>query len=272
MPGLPDAYSPSQMAERVLAAGAEKAGLSASHTVALAVLAGAFIGLGAAFSIVVTTSSTLPFGVTRASGGLSFSLGLILVVVAGAELFTGNNLIAVAWASRVVTTPAILRNWALVYIGNLLGSVGTALLVFWSGTWRMDNSAVGRNAVAIAAAKVQLPACEAFVRGVLCNALVCLAVWLCYSARSTTDKILAILWPITAFVALGFEHSVANMYFIPLGILLRHRPAATSGLDIETLDLNGLLANLIPVTLGNIAGGTLLVAAVYWFIYLRSQD
>ena len=268
----PDAYRPSQMAERVLAAGVEKAGLSTSHTIALAVLAGAFIALGAAFSIVVTASSTFPFGVTRALGGVAFSLGLILVVVAGAELFTGNNLIAMAWASRAIGTRAIFRNWVLVYFGNFLGSVGTAILVFWSGTWSMGSNSVGQNAVAIAASKVQLPPGEAFVRGVLCNALVCLAVWLCYSARNTSDKILAVVWPITAFVALGFEHSIANMYFIPLGILLRHQPAIGTGGELQRLDFSGLLGNLIPVTLGNIVGGTLLVAGVYWFIYLRSVD
>ncbi|MGI9625598.1 MAG: formate/nitrite transporter family protein [Longimicrobiales bacterium] len=266
-----DAYRPSEMAERVLQAGVDKAGLSASHTVALAVLAGAFIALGAAFSTVATASSTLPFGVTRTLAGVTFCLGLILVVVAGAELFTGNNLVAMAWASRVIKTRQVLRNWALVYAGNFLGSVGTVLLVYGSRTFEAGQYAVGRNALAIAAAKCQLTPTEAFARGVLCNALVCLAVWLCYSARTTTDKILAVLWPITAFVALGFEHSVANMYFIPLGILLRNDPELAGVAGAHAVNAQGLMANLVPVTLGNIVGGTLLVAGVYWFVYLRSN-
>jgi formate/nitrite transporter len=207
---------------------------------------------------------------------VAFSLGLILVVVAGAELFTGNNLVAMAWASRQITTRQVARNWVLVYGGNFVGSVGTALLVFWSGTLALGDNAVALNAIQIAAAKVDLSWSEAFVRGVLCNALVCLAVWLCNSARSTTDKILAIVWPIAGFVALGFEHCIANMYFIPLGMLLKTDADLMASLDLspgalESLSAAGLTHNLIPVTLGNIVGGTLLVAGVYWFAYLRPK-
>jgi formate/nitrite transporter len=216
------------------------------------------------------------FGPARVMGGLTFSLGLILVVVAGAELFTGNNLVAMAWASRQITTRQILRNWILVYVGNFAGSVGTALLVFWSGTWVMGDHGVAINALNIAAAKCDLSWTEAFVRGILCNALVCLAVWLCNSARSTTDKILAIVWPITGFVALGFEHCIANMYFIPLGLLLKAdaglMESIGAGTDsFQSLGLSGLSHNLVAVTMGNIVGGTLLVAGVYWFAYLRPK-
>lgn len=267
-----DAYSPAQMAERVQAAGVAKAHLAITPMLVLAVLAGAFIGLGAAFSTLSTTASTLPFGLTRLVGGITFSLGLILVVVAGAELFTGNNLVAMAWASGSIGTKALLRNWVVVYVGNFMGSVGTVALVFWSRTWEMADGEVGLNAVRIAVAKCQLTPVEAFFRGILCNALVCLAVWLCFSARTTTDKILAILWPITAFVALGFEHSIANMYFIPLGLVLRGDSAYGSVPGVEALDMGGLIANLIPVTFGNIVGGTLLVAGVYWFAYLREGE
>jgi formate/nitrite transporter len=198
------------------------------------------------------------------------------VVIAGAELFTGNNLVAMAWASRQITTAQIARNWIIVYIGNFAGSVGTALLVFWSGTLALGEYGVGINAVQIAAAKIELTWGEAFVRGILCNALVCLAVWLVNSARSTTDKILAIVWPIAGFVALGFEHCIANMYFIPLGILIKTDPgllAAMSGDPnrLAGLTTEGMIHNLIPVTLGNIVGGTLLVAGVYWFAYLRPK-
>ena len=272
-----DSYAPAQMAKRVVEVGVTKARLSVPDSMALAVLAGAFIGLGAAFATLATTGSEAGFGPTRVLGGVAFSLGLILVVVAGAELFTGNNLVAMAWASRRITTREMMRNWTLVYAGNLIGGVGTAVLVFWTGSWTADGGAVGVNAVQLAAFKSSMGFGEAFARGVLCNALVCLAVWLCQSARSTTDKILAIIWPISAFVALGFEHSVANMYFIPLGILLGTEPevlgaAAAGGAPTDSLDLMGFASNLVPVTLGNIVGGTLLVAAVYWFIYLRAEN
>lgn len=276
MKHLIDAFAPAEMAQRVLKVGVAKARLPAGDSLILAVLAGAYIGFGAAFATLTTTNSSLGFGPARVLGGLTFSLGLILVVVAGAELFTGNNLVAMAWASRQITTRQILRNWGLVYVGNFFGSVGTALLVFWSGTWALADNGVALNALGIAAAKCDLGWMEAFVRGVLCNALVCLAVWLCNSARTTTDKILAIVWPITGFVAMGFEHCIANMYFIPLGILLKSDTGLLASLGdaapaMETLNAGGLASNLVPVTLGNIVGGTLLVAGVYWFAYLRPK-
>jgi formate/nitrite transporter len=263
------------MAQKVLRTGVSKANLSVSHALALAVLAGAFIAMGAAFATLAMTQTGLGLGPTRVLGGVTFSLGLILVVVAGAELFTGNNLVAMAWASRAITTRRLLRNWALVYAGNLLGAVASAALVFWSGVWASSSHASGLTAVAIGVSKAELGFGEAFARGVLCNALVCLAVWLCQSARSTTDRILAVIWPITAFVALGFEHSIANMYFIPFAMLLRSDPglaaaADLQGIPLEPLDLSGFAANLVPVTLGNIVGGTLLVAGIYWFVYLRT--
>lgn len=271
---LLDAYAPAEIARRVLDVGVAKARLPVPDTLVLAVLAGAFIALGGVFATVAMTSTGLGFGPTRLIGGVAFSLGLILVVVAGAELFTGNNLVAMAWASRAVTTVQIARNWSLVYAGNFVGAAGTALLVYWSGIWLANDGAVGANAVQLAAAKSTMGFGEAFVRGVLCNALVCLAIWLCQSGRSTTDRILAIIWPIAAFVAIGFEHSVANMYFIPLGMLLGSdatllavRPELAG--VVNDVTVGGLLSNLVPVTLGNIVGGTVLVASVYWFAFLR---
>jgi formate/nitrite transporter len=265
-----DAYAPAEIARRVRDVGVSKAKLSTANLLALAVLAGAFIGIGACFSTLAVTGSDAGFGTTRLIAGLVFSLGLILVIVGGAELFTGNNLIAMAWADRSVTSAEILRNWLLVYIGNFVGAFLTVLLVVLSGIWKLGDHAVGATAVSIAAAKCGLPFVEAFFRGVLCNALVCMAIWLCFSARSTTDRILSIVFPITAFVALGFEHSIANMYFIPLGILLGGEPALQgsllNGAGITWLDF---ARNLVPVTLGNIVGGTVLVAGLYWFIYLR---
>jgi formate transporter len=269
-----DAYQPAEIAVRVREVGVAKARLSSANVLALAVLAGAFIALGAMFSTVAISGVDAGFGLRRLLAGTTFSLGLVLVVVAGAELFTGNNLIAMAWASRQITAREVLRNWSLVYLGNLIGSLGTALLFLWSGVWKMGGGVVGATALRIAAAKCELPFAEAFFRGVLCNALVCLAVWLCFSARTTTDKIISIILPITAFVALGFEHSVANMYFIPLGILLQRSAAGTDLLSASPREAFGWLdfaANLVPVTLGNIVGGTLLVAGVYWFVYLRGD-
>lgn len=262
------------MAHKVRASGVAKARRGVWETLALSVLAGAFIAVGAAFATVTMTDTGVGFGLTRLAGGVAFSLGLILVVVAGAELFTGNNLVAMAWASRVVSTRLLVRNWVLVYLGNLIGALATAALMVATGTWRAGGGSVGETAIQIAATKAQLPFGEAVARGVLCNALVCLAVWLCQSGRSTTDKILAIVWPIAAFVALGFEHSVANMYFIPYGILLRRWAELPDGADLvqlEALDMGGFVSNLIPVTIGNILGGTLLVAAIYWFVYLRGE-
>jgi len=251
-----DAYAPAEVAGRVEAAGMVKAALPADKLLVLAILAGAFIGFGAAFYTVAVSDPGLGFGPTRLLGGLAFSLGLVLVVVAGAELFTGNALIVMAWADRRVTTGALARNWVLSFVGNAAGAVGLAVAVWLTGL--LVAGPAHDTAVRIAEAKMALPFVEAFVRGILCNVLVCLAVWLCFAARSVTDKILAIVFPITAFVALGFEHSIANLYLLPVGLL-----AGAEG------GVAGLVGNLVPVTLGNIVGGAGGVAAVYWVIYLR---
>jgi formate transporter len=260
-----DAYAPAEVAKRVREVGVAKAEAPVVATFVLAVLAGAFIALGALFFTVTLTTgaaSSAPFGLLRLAAGITFSLGLILVVVGGAELFTGNNLLAMAWASGRVTTTQLLRNWGLVYLGNLVGSAGTALLVWLAEVHQLDGGAVGETMVNIARAKVSLDPMSAVARSILCNALVCLAVWLCMAARSVADKILAILFPISAFVACGFEHSVANMYFLPIGIAL----AAGSA---TPLSIMAALSQLALVTIGNILGGTLLVALVYWTVYLR---
>jgi len=271
-----DAYAPAEMATRVERIGVIKAKLATVPTLALGLLAGAFIAFGAMFFTLVMTQADLGFGPARLLGGVAFSLGLILVVVGGAELFTGNSLIVMAWAHHKITARALLRNWTLVYVANLAGALGTVLLVYWSGHLSLSEHVVGAQALKIAAAKVNLPFIEAFFRGVLCNVLVCLAVWLCYAAHDVASKILAIVFPISAFVALGFEHSVANMYLIPIGILAAADPVIVqaSGLSdaaLAGLDVSGFLRNLLPVTLGNIVGGAALVGAVYWFIYLRRR-
>ena len=265
---LLDAYAPAQIAMRVREVGVTKAAMPVLTMFALAVLAGAFIALGALFYTVTMTTGkgvAAPFGLHRLAGGVAFSLGLILVVVGGAELFTGNNLIAMAWASGRVTTQQIMRNWGWVYLGNLVGAVGTAALVWLAGIQSMGDGAVGETMVQIARSKISLDPVSAVARGILCNVLVCLAVWLCMGARSVTDKILAIVFPITGFVACGFEHSVANMYFLPIGLAL----AAGTSAPLSAVDA---ISNIALVTVGNIFGGTVLVALVYWAVYLRSSN
>jgi len=264
-----DAFSPQEIADKVEAVGVAKAHLPAVPTLMLGVLAGGFIGLGALYFTLVVSDPQLSFGVARILGGVAFSLGLILVVVAGAELFTGNNLLVMAWAGRRITTPELLRNWALVYVSNAVGAIGLALVVYLSHHADMNAGAVGLQYVKIAAAKTALPFWEAFFKGVLCNLLVCLAVWLALAGRSVTDRVLAIVFPISAFVAAGFEHCVANMYLISLGIFLKDSVAATANIDSAALTWSGFAGNLIPVTLGNIIGGSVMVALVYYTIYRR---
>jgi formate transporter len=273
-----DALLPDEMAKRAEYLGVRKAEAPILTTFTLAILAGAFIALGAIFATTVATgtSALWPFGVTKLIIGLVFCLGLVLVIVGGAELFTGNNLIVMAWASGKVSTKGLLRNWAIVYIGNFIGSFGTAILVALSKQYTFGGGSVGATALQIASGKVELGFIQAIMLGILCNILVCLAVWLTFSARSTVDKIMAIIFPISAFVAAGFEHSVANMYFIPIGLLMKlFDPSFVNqtGLDLSNLTWgNFFINNLLPVTIGNIIGGSLFVAAVYWSVFLRQED
>ena len=269
-----DAYSPATVAQSVEKVGVIKAHNTFWKTLTLGVLAGAFIAFGGMFYTTVITGSAdavMPFGVARLLGGLAFSLGLILVVVAGAELFTGNNLIVMAWADRKISSKILLRNWLIVYIGNWVGASGCAVLYFLSGSWEMADGELANTIVNIATSKTVLPAGEAFVRGILCNIIVCLAVWMCFAARSVSDKVLAILFPISAFVALGFEHSIANMYLILIGMFVSNDPnyAHLAELSAPLLTVDGYLYNLLFVTLGNIVGGSLFVAATYYFVYIR---
>ena len=275
-----DALVPPEMARKAETIGVAKVNLDALSLFALAVLAGAFIALGAIFATTVTTGAgSVPYGVVKILGGVAFCLGLILVIAAGAELFTGNNLIVMAWAGGKVSTRRLLYNWAVVYAGNFVGSILTSYMMFLSRQYLFADGQVGLNMLNIANGKTGLDFGQAVVLGILCNALVCLAVWLSFSARSLTDKILAVVFPITAFVAAGFEHSVANMYFISTGLFVKDGAAAefweTTGRSAsEFINLtwsNFLFANLLPVTIGNIIGGVALVGLVYWFIYRRPQ-
>jgi len=264
-----NALLPQEMARRAEEIGARKVAMDALGTLALAVLAGAFIALGGVFATTTLAGTgAAPWGAMRVLAGVTFSLGLILVIVGGAELFTGNALIVMAWASRRVTTRALLRNWLIVFVGNFLGAAATAGLVFLGGVHHFGGGGVGVTALGIAHAKLQLGFGQAVALGILCNALVCLAVWLSYSARTTADRILAIVPPISAFVAAGFEHSIANMYFFSVALLLKwHGLALPPGGDAITVA--GMFGNLGPVIAGNLTGGSVLVALVYWVIYLR---
>ena len=275
---LIDALLPPAMAHRAEQIGVRKAAMAPMRTLALAVLAGAFIALGGAFATTAAAGAgPTPWGLVRVVVGVVFSLGLILVLVGGAELFTGNNLIVMAWASGRIRTAALLRNWTIVFAGNALGAIGTAALVYLGGVHRFGGGVWGSTAITIASAKLGLGFVQAVALGLLCNALVCLAVWLTYSARTTTDRILAIVPPISAFIAIGFEHSIANLYFVPLGIFVAvfdptFVAARGLGGQADSLTWMGfVLRNLVPVTLGNMVGGSLLVGAVYWFVYLGPQ-
>lgn len=248
-----DAYKPAEVAARIEDAGVKKAELPAVPLATLSVLAGAFIALGAAAFTAAMAGVPMGYGPARLLGGLIFSTGLILVIVAGAELFTGNALIVMAWVDGRVKLGSLLRNWAFAFLGNLAGALAVVALMYFSG---LLSGAVGENARAISEAKASLGPVEAFTRGILCNMLVCLAVWLTFAARSVTDKIFAVVFPITGFVLLGYEHSVANMYLIPAGW------AAGAPVDVP-----GFLANLVPVTLGNVVGGAGGVALTYWLAY-----
>jgi formate transporter len=273
-----DALLPPAMAAKAEDLGVKKAAMPALNMFILAILAGAFIGIGAIFATTVAAGGAdLPYGVSRLLTGLVFSVGLILVVVGGAELFTGNTLITIAFASKKVTLMQLLRNWGIVYFGNLVGSILTAYIVFMGRQYSFGNGAIGLAALNIGEAKTSFTFMQAVALGIMCNALVCMAVWLCYSARTTTDKILAIVPPIATFVAAGFEHSIANMYFIPLALLVKGSGDATFfqaiGRTAESFTHltwgNFFVVNLLPVTIGNIIGGAFMVGLIYWFVYLR---
>ena len=289
-----DALMPAAMAAKAEDLGVKKAALPALKMFDLAILAGAFIGIGAIFATTVSAgsmavkdaagaaafSTALPYGVTRLLAGLAFTVGLILVVVGGSELFTGNNLIMMAFASKKVSLGGLLRNWGIVYLGNFVGSIVTAYIVFLGKQYSFGNGAIGLTALGIGEAKTSFTFIQAVALGIMCNVLVCMAVWMCYSARSTTDKILAIIPPIATFVAAGFEHSVANMYFIPVSLFIKNFGDASffekigkTAADFPHLTWgNFFLGNLLPVTIGNIIGGAFMVGLIYWFIYLRKTD
>jgi formate transporter len=287
-----DTIMPSEMARRAEETGVRRASMDVMTVFVLSLLAGAFISFGAVFATTVTAGSisigpagdgaamtaALPYGITRLLTGLVFSIGLIMVVVGGAELFTGNTLLIMAWASRKVTTRAVLLNWVIAFTGNCIGTVATAALVFVSTQYTFGNGAVGLVALNTANSKAALAFVPALTLGILCNALVCVAVWMCYSARTTIDRVVTVVPPIAAFAAAGFEHSIANAYFLPMGLFIKSgapdsfwASIGKTAADFPALTWsNFLIGNMLPVTIGNIIGGSLMVGAVYWFVYLRS--
>jgi formate/nitrite transporter len=289
-----EAILPADMAVRAEESGVKKASTDLLTVAVLSVLAGAFIAFGAIFATTVSAggiaitagdggtafSAGLPYGVVRLLTGLAFSLGLILVVIGGAELFTGNNLIAMAWASGKVTTGDLLLNWLVVFIGNFVGAFLTAGLMFYTTQYTFGGGSVGLAALSTANAKASLAFVPAVALGIMCNALVCLSSWMCYSARTAVDKIFMIIPPIAAFVAAGFEHSIANIYFIPMGLFIKAgapdpfwNSIGRTAADFPGLTWdNFIIGNLVPVTIGNIIGGSIMVAAVYWFVYLRRRS
>ncbi|RKX39130.1 MAG: formate transporter FocA [Verrucomicrobia bacterium] len=275
-PAITDAYMPAEMAKRAEASAIRKANRDFVSAFFLAVQAGSFIAFGAALFTSVIHDSSLGVGLTKLIGGMTFSLGLVLVIIAGADLFTGDTLMVMGCFSGKIKVRQMLRGWVFVFMGNLVGALAIVAMVHYSGHWSGNGGAIGAKALAIANAKVNLTFTQAIASGMLCNILVCLAIWLCYSSRSVTDKILSIIFPITAFVAMGFEHSIANMYFIPAGLVLKHNPEIVgllNGADLSNLTMSGfLLNNLLPVTIGNMVGGALFVGTIYWILYLRKTE
>jgi len=267
-----NAYSPAEIQDSVEKIGVKKATLPFLQSSMLAVMAGGSIGLGALYYTIVASDADLSFATIRVVGGIAFSLGLALVLVAGAELFTGNNLIVMAWASGKISTRQVLRNWVIVYCGNFVGSIGLVILVFFSHHLDMNGGRIGLSILNTAVAKISPDVVTLFFKGILCNLLVCLGVWLAYAGRSVTDKIVGLILPVSAFVAAGFEHCVANMYFLPMAWLLTETGKVPADFNASVITIPGIIHNLVPVTLGNIVGGSGFVGLVYWVIYRRGLD
>ena len=275
-----DAIMPASMAVRAEQSGIKRASTDPLIVLVLSVLAGAFISFGAIFATTVTAGVGLPYGVARLLSGLVFSVGLIMVVIAGAELFTGNNLIVMAWANGKVKGRALLMNWVLSFTGNFIGAFLTAVLMFYTTQYTFGDGAVGLVALNTANTKASLAFVPALTLGIMCNALVCLAVWMCFSARTNIDRVVTAVPPIAAFAAAGFEHCIANIYFIPMGLFIKAGASQSFWTAIgktasdypELTWSNFFLGNLVPVTIGNIIGGSIMIGAVYWFVYLRKSD
>lgn len=272
-----DALSPDEIARKVTQLGASKVQTGAVSTLALAILAGFFIGLGGILAGTIASGSELGAGPTKMLMGLGLTMGLFMVVITGAELFTGNSLMLMGLVSRHISLRELSSNWSLVYVGNLIGALIVVFLVYFSRWWAQDDYAFAQTAIAIAQGKVDLSFEIIFVRGILANVLVCLAIWLAMAGRTLTDKLLGIALPVCTFIAAGFEHSIANMYFVPLGVLLAHDPEALAGAGFTAeqaarMTLPWTVHNIVAATLGNIIGGGVIVGLAHWFVHLRDQS
>lgn len=249
-----------------------KTKLAPGRAFALAILAGMFIGSGALFMTYVKADSTLSFAPSQVLGGFVFTLGLLCVIVAGAELFTGNVLMVMAALSKKITWGGVLKNWVLVWVGNLAGSLILVLVVLGANCASMAGGEVGNSMMTVAAGKIGLSPLVIFCRGIICNFLVCLAVWMGFAGRTVIDKIFTTIMPIMAFVALGAEHCVANMFFLPMGVVARATGIAYTGsANIDVLTWGGTFYNLTFATLGNIVGGAVFVGVLYWLAYHKKE-
>lgn len=274
-----DAYEPSEMADQVGLVGISKTNLGTLTMLGLGILAGVFIALGAQLSILATHTATSNYGLNQLIGGVAFTLAMVLIVIIGAELFTGNPLVAMSFMAQKITGRALARNLIIVFIGNFIGASTLVLWIYNSEQWMMNNYLLGAKIVLTANDKVNTSFGAAFARGMIGNALICLGVWLCYCGRSNLDKILALLWPTSCLMACGFEHCVVNMWLIPMGLVLKgHRAVLATAEKVHggKLDLSHLtffkgflIDNLCPVVLGNLFGGIVLVVGAYWFVFLR---
>ena len=266
----PDALTPGEVEEKAEKLGVTKANMSFRQAFLLSILAGIFIGMGGMFMLLVRSDSSLPFAVSQVFGGLVFCLGLFLVVAAGAELFTGNCLMICGKLSDKYSWAKMLKSWVIVYFGNLVGSLIMVALLFFAHYWASNGGAVGNTMISVATSKVSQPFDVLLFKGIMCNFLVCLAVWINYAGRTIVDKFFAIILPITAFVACGFEHCVANMFLLPMGLLMKITGFDYTGsADISQLDVGGVLMNISAATIGNIIGGVVFVGIIYWAIYRK---
>jgi formate/nitrite transporter len=268
--GLGDCFSPQEIEANVEKMGLKKARSPLMANVLQAFLAGIYIGLGGLFFCIVLADSALGFAAQRLLGGLVFSLGLGLVAVAGAELFTGNCLLSVAWAEGQIKAWEVGKNWTIIWLGNLAGALTLVFMVFLSHHWAMNDGAVGNAVIELAVSKLTPDGLTIFVKGVLCNLLVCLAMWMSYAGRTVTDKMIGLVLPVTAFIAAGFEHCIANMYLLPLAWVLVTTGHVPAGLDVTAVTLGAIGHNLVYATLGNIVGGAGFVGLVYWAIYRKA--
>lgn len=262
----PDALSPAETLAKCETLGVGKSTMNAAKCFVSAMLAGAFIGFGATYFMVFLGDTTMPFAAQRMVGGICFCLGLVLVLCCGAELFTGNVLMVASWLSKKIPFSGVLRNWVIVWIGNFVGSLVAVFLIWFANVGGMNAGAVGNAMVSVAVSKVTPDWLTLFGKGIMCNVMVCLAVWIGFSARTVADKVLGILLPISFFVAAGFEHCVANMFFLPTGFLMKTLGFGANVAGVDALDLGSIFYNISAATLGNIVGG-LLVGCAYWFIY-----